>query len=253
MTDLKSLLDDAAGLEPALTDTDLTADLDRGRRAVRRRRITGIGAGAVATAAVIGIGWALLPGLPTATPQPQVAETSTAKPSIKPSTTPSTGPGHPQLPTGPLPPRPAVPVELVARTTAFPGAITCDLVPKGWTTKLLVPGKYEQVDLYDPNLRNPKQYRENTYQLRLRWGVMQNEGHGLVPDKFGVPWTELPHVKAGSKDAVITTGAPKNGLREVFVRESKTSAAFIATTNYAVNLGWDEKTLLKFAGSCHHK
>ncbi|MFI5735926.1 hypothetical protein ACIA49_37785 [Kribbella sp. NPDC051587] len=249
MTDLKSLLDDAAGQEPALTDTDLTADLDRGRRAVRRRRITGIGAGAVATAAVIGVGWALLPGLPTATPEPQVASaTPTPTTPNTPKPTPMLRP--PSRPSGPLPPKPAVPVELVARTTPFPGGVTCDLVPKGWAIKLFQGGEYEQLELYDPNLRNPEQYRDHTYEVNLRWALMRDEGHGLVPDKFGVPWTELPHVKAGSKDAVSTD---QDGLSEVFVRQTKTGARVIVVTNDAVNLGWDEKTLLKFAGSCSHK
>ncbi|TDD62334.1 hypothetical protein E1263_04035 [Kribbella antibiotica] len=246
MTDLKSLLDDAAGQEPALTDADLTGDLDRGRRAVRRRRITGIGAGAAATAAVIGVGWALLPGLSAANTQPQVATTTTPTP--QPTT------DHPPgRPTGPLPPKPAVPVELVARTTQFPGRLTCDLVPKGWTTKLLLRGDDEQVELSDPNLSNPEQYREYTYQIRLRWATMRDEGHGLIPDKYSEPWSELPHVMAGTKEAVSTGKSAYDGRTEVFVRQEKTGPRVIVVTDGAVNLGWDEKTLLKFAGSCSHK
>ncbi len=54
MTDLKNLLDDAAGTDPVVTDTDVAADLSRGRRAARRRRFAGAGLTTVAAAVVIG-------------------------------------------------------------------------------------------------------------------------------------------------------------------------------------------------------
>jgi hypothetical protein len=43
MTDLKDFLDEAAGDEPVVTPDQVAADLMRGRRAARRRRLTGIG------------------------------------------------------------------------------------------------------------------------------------------------------------------------------------------------------------------
>ncbi|GAA0575501.1 hypothetical protein HPO96_16030 [Kribbella sandramycini] len=236
MTDLKFLLDDAAGAEPAVTDTDLTADLDRGRRAVRRRRVAGIGAGAVATAVVIGIAWAVFPGGPTANTLPEVVGT-TSQPTTEPTNRPTGAKSY---------------VPLAVQTTNFPGGLTCNVVPFGWTAKLLVGGEYEQIQLYDPKL--PKSHQQyNDDKITLRWAMMRDEGNGLVPDKFGVPWTELPHVKAGSKDAVITPGPKSDGLREVFVRQSTTGARVIVVTNDATTLGWDEATLLKFAGSCRYR
>ncbi|TDW88225.1 hypothetical protein EV137_6319 [Kribbella pratensis] len=54
MTDLKSLLEHAAGTDPVVTDEDVAADLSRGRRAARRRRFAGAGLTAVAAAVVVG-------------------------------------------------------------------------------------------------------------------------------------------------------------------------------------------------------
>ncbi|WP_405056782.1 hypothetical protein OG474_29090 [Kribbella sp. NBC_01505] len=258
MTDLKHLLDDAAGPEPATTDTDLDGDLARGHRAVRRRRLTGIAAGTVATAAVLGAAWSFLPGGTTADTTPQVAATTakpSAEPSAKPSTKPSDMPPPPRSVPGPLPPKPAVPVALVPNTRPMPGKITCDLIPQGWSVDFTFPGTsedWEQKELFDPKLENPGQYRENSTRIRVRQSEMRDEGHGLVPDKYSDTWAELPHVRAGSKEAVISTGTKEDGLREVHVRQGKT-ARLVAVMNYTPSLGWDEATLLKFAGSCHYK
>ncbi|MFG1816017.1 CU044_5270 family protein [Kribbella sp. NPDC049174] len=54
MTDLKNLLDQAAGSVPAVTDAEVAADLARARRAARRRRFTGAGLTTVAAAIAIG-------------------------------------------------------------------------------------------------------------------------------------------------------------------------------------------------------
>ncbi len=54
MTDLKSLLERAAGTDPVVTDDDVAADLSRGRRAARRRRFAGAGLTTVAAAVVVG-------------------------------------------------------------------------------------------------------------------------------------------------------------------------------------------------------
>ncbi|TCO30297.1 hypothetical protein EV652_105291 [Kribbella steppae] len=54
MTDLKNLLDEAAGSAPVVTDAEVAADLDRARQAARRRRFTGVGLTAVAAAVAIG-------------------------------------------------------------------------------------------------------------------------------------------------------------------------------------------------------
>ncbi len=250
MTDLKHLLDDAAGPEPATTDADLDADLVRGRRAVRRRRLTGIAAATVTTAAVIAAAWSLLPGGATPDTTPQVAATTT-----KPSATPSATDRPPQRDSGPLPPKPAVPVALVPNPTPMPGKITCDLIPQGWSVDFTSPsknGSWEQKALFDPALQNPEQYRAHSTRIRVRQSEMRDEGHGLVPDKYGIPWSEMPHVRAGNKEAVISLGAKDDSLREVHVRQGQT-AHLIAVSNYTPSLGWDEATLLKFAGSCRYK
>ena len=66
------------------------------------------------------------------------------------------------------------------------------------------------------------------------------------------PMPKLPKVRAGGKEAVISLGTPSNGLREVHVCQGSTTH-LISVGNGAYNLGWDEATLLKFAGSCHYK
>jgi hypothetical protein len=54
MTDLKNLLEQAAGSDPVVTDAEVAADLGRGRRAARRRRFAGAGLTAVAAAVTVG-------------------------------------------------------------------------------------------------------------------------------------------------------------------------------------------------------
>jgi hypothetical protein len=259
MTDLKELLDDAAGPEPAVTDADLATDLARGRHALRRRRATGAAAGAVATAAAIAVAWSVLPGDTNPnTVAPITGTTSTPSPSaIK-----TTGKGflHPPTPDRrPHAPKPAVAVPLVVNNHPFPGSITCDLIPKGWRVRLTVPaakgGGWEQKELSDPDLSNPQQYREHTFTLTIRQSQLMDEGQGLTGDKYLTPWTKLPKVRAGANEAVITTplgDKDPNGLREVFVRQGQ-GIRVVVVTNNAYNLGWDSKTLLRFAGSCHYK
>ncbi len=250
MTDLKHLLDDAAGPEPAITDTDLDTDLARGRRAVRRRRIAGVATGTVATAAVIGAAWSFLPGDGTPNTTPPVAATIST-PSATGVAVPWHGPEN-----KPLPPRPTVPVALVANTQPMPGRITCDLIPQGWAVKLTYPGDkgdWESKQLYDPSLANPGQFGKNTIRLIVRESELLDQGQGLVADKYTQPWAEQPHVRAGTKEAVISLGSsPQDGQREVHVRQGKTTRV-VVVANDAYNLAWDEATLLKFAGSCRYK
>ena len=256
MTDLKDLLDEAAGAVPGVTDADLSADLDRGRRALRRRRTIGIASGAVATALVIGVGWSVIPsGTATdGTPAPAARTTATPPPPTTPAATHIPG-GLPNDHRG-LPRIPSTPVQLVTNTKPFPGVITCDLIPKDWAAELTVTaaqgGGWEQQVVYDPKLRNPKQYHDVTYTLTVRQVDLMDNGNGLTADKYTEPWTRLPKVRAGKNEAVISLGAKRNGLREVHVRQGKTTR-LVAVSNQAYNLAWDEPTLLKFAGSCRYK
>lgn len=76
--DLRTLLDDAAGSETAVAPSVVAADLDRGRRALRRHRakalgvrgglVAGLALGAVAVASGQGLGRAPHPAPVTATP-----------------------------------------------------------------------------------------------------------------------------------------------------------------------------------------
>ncbi|HZX03625.1 hypothetical protein [Kribbella sp.] len=256
MTDLKQLLDDAAGPEPAVTDTDLATDLTRGRRALHRRRITGIAGAAVATGLVAGVGWAVLPAVtahdtiaPAARPTPSV---TASKPAVTP-TQRIVVPGGDPNDHRPPPPVPSTPVTLVANSKPFPGKkITCDLIPTGWAVRVRTEAGWEQQELYDPNLRNPKQYHDPSYTMVVRQVEMTDNGEGLTADKYTAAWTKLPKVRAGQKEAVISLGTKRNGLREVHVRQG-TTTHLIAVANNAYNLGWNEATLLRFAGSCHYK
>ncbi|MFG1624234.1 hypothetical protein [Kribbella sp. NPDC049227] len=258
MTDLKELLDRAAGAEPGVSDADLSADLDRGRRALRRRRATGIASGAVATALIVGVGWSVLPTGTATDGAPEPAGPTTAA-TPTPAPMPSRSPGQVigGLPGDHRPPAPvpSTPVPLVATAKAFPGPITCDLIPQGWAVKLVGTkqnGDPSQQDLTDPNLRNPEQYHAESRYLRIRASQLMDQGEGLTADKYSTPWTDLPKVRAGKNEAVITPGNTRNGRRELFVRQGR-STRVVVLSNSAYNLGWDQATLLKFAGSCHYK
>jgi hypothetical protein len=77
MTDLTTLLDEAAGAEPALTEADLIADLARAKRSLRRRRVAGVAISATATAAVVGVAFSLAAPDPSKG-SPVVGETNQA-------------------------------------------------------------------------------------------------------------------------------------------------------------------------------
>ncbi|MEU0095363.1 hypothetical protein [Kribbella sp. NPDC006257] len=122
MTDLKHLLDHAAGDEPVLTDADLTADLTRGHRSLRRRRFVGIAGTATGTVAAIGV--ALSVGAPW--------------------NSPVAGGTHDG-------------VRLVLSGKALPGAkVWCDLKPAGWTpiVRPSVDGQY-RLEILPPSGGDP--------------------------------------------------------------------------------------------------
>ncbi|MFC6158082.1 hypothetical protein [Kribbella jiaozuonensis] len=246
MTDLKELLDEAAGPEPTVTDTDLSADLTRGQRALRRRRITGITTGAVATALVIGVGWSVLPsGTTNGAPDPAADTTKTPKVETTPKDYRHLDPDKRKPPV-----IPAKPVPLAANSTPFAGVVfTCDLIPRGWAVRSFA----KQIVLYDPKLANSSQYHDATYVLNVWSEDMVDDGDGLTPAKYGEAWTKLPKVRAGNQQ-VVTTGVPGSpyGRQQVFLRQGNTKH-LVTVTNQAWNLAWDMNTLLRFAGSCHYK
>lgn len=83
MTDLKDLLNQAAGQEPAVTNAEVAADLTRARQAARRRRLTGIGltTGAAAmTIAALAVPLVLSGGSGATVAAPPDAVTTSAGP-----------------------------------------------------------------------------------------------------------------------------------------------------------------------------
>lgn len=262
MTDLKDLLDEAAGSEPGVTDADLSADLDRGRRALRRRRTIGIASGAVATALVIGVGWSVLPsGTTNGTPAPAARTTPT------PAQTQSTAKNYvshqakrPIPPTERDDPRPVPPVfaesvPLVKNTKAFPGSITCDLIPQGWAVR----AKDGEQELYDPSLKDPGQYRALTYTMTIRPSEMLQRPGGIGIDRVAdESWARLDGWHAGKNEAAVfvvpdSEGRTSNPFqKEVYARQGH-STHMVVVSNYAWTLSWDQMELLKFAGSCHSK
>ncbi|MGI4895663.1 MAG: hypothetical protein ACRYF3_11185 [Janthinobacterium lividum] len=111
MTNLRTLLDEAAGSSPQTSSASLVqADLTRAHRAQRRRRIGRGARGGFLTVAAAGVvAVALQTGLPTGT-----APSSAVTP---PQSAPAVGVGHTQL---------------VAYTGAQPAGFTLDALPRGW-------------------------------------------------------------------------------------------------------------------------
>ncbi|MGC4938783.1 CU044_5270 family protein [Kribbella sp. DT2] len=71
MTDLKKLLDEVAGPEPVVGDDEVAADLGRGQKAARRRRLGGaglVGGGALVAVAALSVPLVLAPGAGTDAP-----------------------------------------------------------------------------------------------------------------------------------------------------------------------------------------
>lgn len=138
MDEVKKLLegfaDQAAdGLPPA----DIDADVDRGRRALRRikrrRRVTGVLCVAAVSAAVLAVGnqvkWWNNGGSEVATGEPE--QTAAASETATPS--PMIAQGEESISTyaGPM-------VELVANNQPW-NSIGCTLTPKGWTPETPIP------------------------------------------------------------------------------------------------------------------
>jgi len=261
MTDLKNLLESAAGEDPAVTDDDLAADLRRGRRAARRRRSAGVAAAATGTALAVGVAWALVPGSPrTGSPDrsapvvgtPTHSVRSTAEP---PRSTPP-DPWLRSMPSWPPLRWASHPVDLVADGTPVPGAkVHCGLEPKGWTASLetappevqYVPGsgvRYKDPMSTYPGITVPPQYR----------GVAPTDSMivtiGPFGDKVGTGWKAQINARAGGKEAAVftdqgrvTAGHPS----QIFVR---IDAGTTVQIGISPRTGWDVATALRFAGSC---
>lgn len=265
MTDLKTLLDEAAGPDPVVTDTELSADLQRGRRAARRRRTAGAGTVAVATAVAIGTGYLLAPTPAVNGGTDAPAASVTGSPSVRPTDQPSvrkprqrvSDPGMPVEPS--LPPLVWAdkPVALVPNTKVPRGAtITCDLMPKGWefgVRPVRLSGQTRQ-----PNsiyVRDPK----STYPsveppgFSLDWDRADGNAvsWGSFGDKVGNGWAaQVSGVVDGKQFAMFTDrGNTLEGRPgEVFVRLSRNVTI---QAGIGPRTGWDSRTAARWAASCH--
>lgn len=252
MTDLKNLLDNAAGDEPATTDDQLAADLRRGQTSLRRRRITGVVAATAATALVVGGGWTLLPdAVPTGTTfGPGVAAT-TAKSSARPS--PTTSARHGRTTREAVPTKRPNPVRLVANAARPPGSeFVCSLKPTGWTVEKSGNG----LRMYDPKVE-----KRDGYYLGVYWTLVMPDG-SLPKYMSDQNWASFHHYQAGSYQAVINE-APRrteppvplsgNGDRQIYLKlpgMEATAGDKLIDVQVVPRLGWDLATALRFAGSC---
>jgi hypothetical protein len=246
MTDLRELLERAAGDDPVVSDADLTADLHRGRRAIHRRRAASVTAAAAGTALAVGTAWLLAPG---------AATTGTPRPPIAASTTPrvkaSLPPGMPSIPTRPPMAWAAKPVALVPNHDVVAGArITCDLMPKGWIFGLYKEGNSNHIWVRDPNSTYPHQEPPGFHD-----GWESGDGNsvffGTFGDKVGNGWkAQVTTIQDGKEAAVFTDRG--NMMRgrpgEVFVRLSK---SVTIQAEIGPRTGWDSPTAVRWAASCH--
>jgi hypothetical protein len=229
MTDLKELLETAAGTDPALTDDDLLADLRRGKRSVRRRQLGAMAGGATAVALVAVGAWAVLPGGQNSGLDSPPAGSPTTLPSIDRTRIVKVA---------------RTPVKLVADGVQRPGAdLVCGLKPEGWKVSVF----QAQGGMLSEISFAPAQGKDN---LSVRHaGIHPDDTGRMLVEKYDQTWEELPHVRAGSREAVVA--GTRSGMRDVHMRMSSTQ--LIQVRDAAASLNWDLSTLLRFAGSCGFK
>ncbi len=98
----------------------------------------------------------------------------------------------------------------------------------------------------DPALDPAKYSIGATYPKVRHAGIYPDGSTGrMLVEKYDKTWDELPHVAAGTRQAIVA-GAT-GGSRDVHMRMSGTKLLQIADTR---NLGRDQSTLLRFTGSC---
>ena len=198
-------------------------------------------------AVVAAAAWTVLPGTGTGGLDAPAAGGTSATPQNMP-----TLPGREGIPALPTqrPPVPAQPVRLVADGIVRPGSdLVCGLKPEGWKAVVRKAGRDgSRAELYfnDPAAGNPAKYAPGSASLRVRHAVIYPDGNGrMLVEKYDKTWAELPHVQAGTRQAVVSGAAL--GKRDVHMRMSSTQLIQVIS---ATGLGWDLPTLLKFTGSC---
>jgi hypothetical protein len=246
MTDLKDLLERAAGADPVVFDADMAADLHRGRRAIRRRRAASVTAAAAGTALAVGVAWLLAPGTATTgTPHPPIA--ASTGPTVRDTLPPELA----RMPTRPPMQWADKPVALVPNHHVVAGArITCDLMPKGWIAGLYKGGYATHIWVRDPASTYPHQEPP-----RFHDGWERGDGNsvffGPFGDKVGNGWkAQVTAVQDGKQAAVFTDRG--NTMRgrpgEIFVR---LSPSVTIQAQIGPRTGWDSRTAVRWAASCH--
>lgn len=114
MTDLNAILDDVAGEPRATTHSDLAADVNRGRSALRRRRFTIATNGALALAVIGGLTLAGTGAFDGSNAGDATVAQQPSVPSVEINTDPSSA------------------IQFVAYTGEQPKGFTVETVPAGW-------------------------------------------------------------------------------------------------------------------------
>lgn len=255
MTDLKDLLENAAGDEPAITEDVLDADVGRGRRSVTRRRTATAITAVTATAAVAIGAWAVLPdSLPSGNGAGEPAAQATSASPTQPDSRPSgpvkkrTPPGteRPSLSNPPPMPWAATPVSLVRNDKPVPGTtVHCSLIPKGWVTE----GKDSYLYVKDPKSTYPTHAPEPWDHT---WGPGDGNTVTIGPfgDKVGTGWKAQVNAHVNGKEAAVFSDRVDGVMRplEIFVR---INSELTVQVGPGPRTGWDVATALRWAGSCN--
>ncbi|WP_456697486.1 hypothetical protein [Aeromicrobium sp. P5_D10] len=214
MTDLRTLMHEAAGLSHDPTPSVADADLARARRVMRRRRAGRFGVGSTLVAAAAIGTFAIL--APTASP---------------------TDPDAPGI-TAAAPPQSGSAIELVSYSGKQPTGYVLDMVPAGWQIRddtrgllTLAPKDAEQGDVVE--------------------GMTSLEGTIAVSTQSdtGVPsGVKLDRVQVGDQEGVIAHMKGAGDTRTLFVEQA--SGTFLVIQVWD-GLGWGNQQIANFAESVH--
>ena len=230
MTDIRATLDELAGEPPWPTPTVIRGDLARGRRALRRRRATGLAVATVAATGVFGL---------VGTTQ-QGGAFGPAVPSVAVQVASGGGWSSHRLPEPPepsVPPASAVPVPLVPATgVGSTRTIATTSLPEGWRVVLADEGAVV-IARPDDRVTDPShaffQVGKVTVQL----------ASATFPD---LPTTG-ERTTVGGRPAVWHTllggDAPTPALSWTL------SDGRVAEIQGVVTLGWDKETYRRFAST----
>lgn len=238
MNDVKNMLERA--IPSHLTAVDPAADIARGRNALRKRRMTRLGAGASGLAVVAAVSGVLISG-GTGTTEPQTpaaASTTTAAPT----------PGKAR-------PEAATPsIALVAYTGEQVPGYRVGFVPKGWEIQ---GGNNSALVIAKKGFKNQD---INSYESKIAV-MLQSADAGNEPptpitqediESWGMEGemtpTTVEEVSVSSRQGWITrpTGKEKSATVVVSFADAKDNQVIVQGP---VALGWDDAQWVKFAES----